>query len=145
MLADIPFDTTDRRNGSDGESEMVLTRNMSRGTELSSHDRIHLDHDLLLLCHEGVALFNLLCHPSSEVVTNHSGTDIHNPLFRHFGEVLLIWKVVGHLRPCADEVGDAFKREVLILRNVDRLHLSVVEIGLLGAQDVLQKVDRHVL
>ena len=118
---------------------------MSRGTELGSHDRIHLDHDLLLLCHERVALFNLLCDPGSEVITDHSRTDVDNPLLGHLGEVLGIWEVVRHLGPRADEVGDTFEGEVLVLRHVDRLDLGVVEIGLLGAQDVLQKVDRHVL
>ena len=125
--------------------EELLTGDVSGCTELGSHGRIHLDHDLFLLSHQGVPLFNLLRDPCPEVITNHGSTNIHNPLFRDLREVLWIWEVIGDLRPCADEVGDTLERQILILRNVDGLDLSVVEIGLLGAQDVLQKVDRHVL
>ena len=110
---------------------------MSGGTELGSHGRIHLDHDLLLLCHEGVPFFNLLRDPCPEVITNHCSTNVDDPLFGDLREVLWIWEVIGDLRSCADESRDTFEREVLILRNVDGLDLSVVEIGLLGSQDVL--------
>ena len=118
-------------------SEDVLTRYVSGCTELGSHSRIHLDHDLLLLSHQGVPFFNLLRDPCPEVITNHGSTNIHNPLFGNLREVLWIWEVIGDLRPCADEVGDTLERQILILRNVDGLDLRVVEICLLGAQNVL--------
>ena len=145
MLADIPFDTTQRRNWSDVRSEDVLTGYVGGGTEFGSHGRIHLDHNLLLLSHQGVPFFDLLRDPCPKVITNHGSTNIHNPLFGDLREVLWIWEVIGDLRPCADEVGDTLERQILILRNVDGLDLTVVEIGLLGAQDVLQKVDRDIL
>ena len=40
---------------------------------------------------------------------------------------------------------DALEGESLVLRGVDRLDLLVMHVGFLSAQDVLQKVDGHVL
>ena len=118
---------------------------MGGGLELGSQLRVHVDHDLLLLRHYGVPFLNLLSDPISEALSQHRGTDIDNPLFGNFWNVNLVRHVgfeLGHL----SNIGkDLLQREVLVLGHVQGLYLIIWDIGLLAADQVLQKVDGDVV
>ena len=68
----------------------VLTRDMSASSELGGHLGVHGDHDLLLLRHQGIPIFNLFLYPLSEVRTDHGGAYIDDPLLGDLLQVRLI-------------------------------------------------------
>ena len=63
---------------------------MGARLELGGHLRIHGDHDLLLLGHEGVAFLHLLVDPLLEDLPDDGRTDVDDPLLGHFLQVWLI-------------------------------------------------------
>ena len=71
----------------------ILTADVRAGSELGRHERVHGDHDLLLLGHQCVAFLDLLVHPLFKVVPDDSSADIYDPLLRHLGEIRFIGKV----------------------------------------------------
>ena len=98
--------------------------------ELLCHNRIHGDHHVSLLCHSFVAIFDLGAHPLLERLANHCGADVDDPLLGHFLQVWLIGEVEIDLRLVADELHDLFDGEVLVLRHMHGLDVSIVEIFL---------------
>ena len=124
---------------------LALTRDMSRGCELGSEGRIHCDHQLALLRHQGVAILDLLSNPSPEGITEDSSADVHNPLLGDLREVWLVREVVGQVALAAHILEDLLQGEILVLRDVERLHLAVQDVALLASQEVLQVVDGSVV
>ena len=53
---------------------------MGAGMELGGHSRINLDHDLLFVSHKSVPYFLLLAHPVPEIISDHGGADVDDPL-----------------------------------------------------------------
>ena len=118
---------------------------MGAGGELGGHHRVHGDHDLLLLGHQGVALLDLLEDPLSEVVADDGGAHVHDPLLRHLLQVRRVREVEPNLGLAGDVGHHLLEGEVLVLRHVDVLHVLVGEVGLLPTKDVLEEVDGHVI
>ena len=79
---------------------------MSAGGELFRHHRVHGDHDLLLLSHQGVALLDLFRDPILEVRADHASADVDDPLLRHLLEVRHVGQVEVDFRLGAGELQD---------------------------------------
>ena len=76
ILTETPLVTEVKKRVRIHESIETLTRDVCAGLELGGHRRIHGNHDLLLLGHERVALFDLLVDPVLEGLPEHSCTDV---------------------------------------------------------------------
>ena len=118
---------------------------MGAGRELLRHYRVHRDHDLLFLGHQGVPFFDLRINPFLEVSSDHCGADVHDPLLRDLREVGLIREVQIDLRLVADELHHALEGQVLVLRHVDVLDLVIMQICLPPRQDIFQEVDGRII
>ena len=118
---------------------------MGAGTELVRHHRVHLDHDLLLVGHQGISILNLLLDPGLERLSQDSGTDIDDPLLRCLRDVGFVGQVMRDSRLLAGELEDLLQGQVLVLRHVHGLDFVVRDVRLLLGQDVLQKVDGNVV
>ena len=145
MLAEIPLVTAVNNTRISKEVVGVLTGDVGRGLEFGCHCRVQGNHHLSLLSHLDVPLLDLFGDPFSELLTNNSGANIHNPLLRRLWQVNVIRQVVGNVRQVADEDHDLLDREILILRHVQVLDAVVLEVGLMLVADVLQKIDRDVV
>ena len=51
------------------------------------HLRIHLDHDVFLVCHLVVPRIDLVLDPVCELVLENGGTHVGNPLLGSLGEL----------------------------------------------------------
>ena len=51
------------------------------------HLRIHLDHDVFLVCHLVVPRIDLVLDPVRELVLENGGTHVGNPLLGSLGEL----------------------------------------------------------
>ena len=118
---------------------------MSGGLELGGQLRIHVDHDLLLLRHQSVALLNLLCDPFSEALAQHRRANIYNPLFWNLWNVNLVRQICFDLWHRSNICENLLEGEVLVLWHIQCLHLVIRHIRLLAADQVLQEVDRDVV
>ena len=145
MFEEMPLETGINNRNINEEYKSPLTGDMSGGLELGGQLRIHVDHDLLLLRHQGVALLNLLCDPVSETLAQHGSTYIDYPLFRNLRNVNLVRHVGFDLRHRSNILKDLLEREVLVLRHIQCLDRVVGHIGLLGADQVLQEVNCDVV
>ena len=145
MLAETPLETTSVQRCQQDKRMIALTTELSGCLELGCQLGIHVDHDLLLLRHQGVSLLNLLGDPTSEVLAQHGGTYVDDPLFWNLWNVNLVRHVGFNLRHPTYILKDLLEREVLVLRHVQCLHRVVGHIGLLAADQVLQEVDRDVV
>lgn len=114
---------------------------MSGGLELGSQRWVHANHQLLLLCHGGVPILDLLSNPSPKGITEDNRTDVDYPLLRDLRQVHLVWKVVVHISLCSNELHDLLQAQVLVLRHVDRLDISVQHVTLLAIEEILEEVD----
>ena len=83
---------------------------MSARVELHRHLRIHGDHDLSLVGHDGVPLLDLLRDPLLERLADDSGADVHNPLLWDFGQVWLIRQVPFHQRSANGKLQNLLER-----------------------------------
>ena len=72
---------------------MVLTADVDAGLECSVDVWIHLDVEVLLLGHGGVAICYLLPDPVCEVVANDGIGDIAQPRSRNLENVSLVWNL----------------------------------------------------
>ena len=122
-----------------------LTADMRRGFKPSSHLRVHGDHHLLLLAHQGVALLDLLDDPILEGITEDNRENVDEPLLGHLWKVDIIRKIHGDDRFVGGVLEDLLDGEILVLRDMDCLHLVVVHIRLTPSENVLQEVDREVV
>ena len=118
---------------------------MAAGLELGGHLRVHRDHDLLLLGHDGVAILHLIADPVPERLAHNGSADINDPLLGHLPQVRVVREVHGDPRLFVDEVQDLLERQVLVLRHVQRLDRFVVQVSLLATKDVFEKVDGDVV
>ena len=118
---------------------------MGGGLELGSQLGIHVDHDLLLLRHQGVALLNLLRDPISEALAQHGGTDVDDPLFGDLWNVNLVGHVGFDMRHLSNIGKDLLQRKILVLGHVQGLHLIIWDIRLLAADQVFQEINRDVV
>ena len=123
----------------------ALTADVAAGLELGGHLRVHRNHDLLLLSHDGVALFDLIADPFFELLAHDYSANVDNPLLRHFLQVWLIRQVHLDPRLVANERKDLLDCEVLVLRHVQRLNSVVLDVCLLARDDVFQEVNGHVI
>ena len=117
---------------------------MSAGIELGGHHGIHLDHDVLLLGHEGVALLHLVDDPGLERLADHGGADVDDPLLGRLRQVRLVGHVCGDVLVLLAELADVLQREILVLRHIQSLNIRVGHVRLLPGDYVLQEVDRRV-
>jgi hypothetical protein len=145
MLAEIPLVTAVNNTRISKEVVGVLTGDVGRGLEFGCHCRVQGNHHLSLLSHLDVPLLDLFGDPFSELLTNNSGANIHNPLLRRLWQVNVIRQVVGNVRQVADEDYDLLDREILILRHVKVLDTVILQVGLLLVADVLQKIYRDIV
>ena len=118
---------------------------MGGGFELGRHLRVHGDHDLLLFAHQGVALLDLLDDPILEGITEDNRENVDEPLLGHLWKVDIIRKIHGDDRFVGGVLEDLLDGEILVLRDMDCLHLVVVHIRLTPSENVLQEVDREVV
>ena len=123
----------------------ALTADVAAGLELGGHLRVHRDHDLLLLGHDGVALFDLIADPFFELLAHDYSANVDNPLLWHFLQVWLIRQVHLDPRLVANERQDLLDGEVLVLRHVQRLNSVVLDVCFLARDDVLQEVNGHIV
>ena len=113
--------------------------------ELGRHHGVHLDHDLLLLGHEGVALLHLVHDPVFEGRADDHGADVDDPLLGHLRQVNAIREELFDFGLGAGEGEDLLDRQVLVLGHVEGLDVVHVDVGLLPGQDVLEKVNGDVI
>ena len=99
----------------------ILTADVRAGSELGRHERVHGDHDLLLLGHQCVAFFDLLVDPFFKVISDDGSADVYDPLLRHLRQIRLIRKVEEDLWLGAGVLHHTFQRQILILGDVDVL------------------------
>ena len=118
---------------------------MGRSLELGSHLRIDRDHHLLFLAHQDVAFLDLVSHPVSELVAKNDGADVDDPLLWNLWQVEIVRQEVRYVGLVAHEVQDALQREIVVLRNEQRLNLVVPDVALLPGHDILDEVDRGVV
>ena len=124
---------------------MELTRYMCACSELSSHDRVHGDHYLLLLRHQGVSVLDLPVDPLLKIGTDDGCAHINDPPLGHLLKVRVIWQILVDPWLLTGEAHYVFECEVLVLGNVQRFHFVCGDVCLLPSQDVLQEVDRDVI
>ena len=96
---------------------------MGAGTELGRHLRIHGDVDLPLVGHQRVPFFHLVDDPILKRVTEDGRTDVDQPLFRHLGKIWVVRQVMLEPWLVSGEGQDLLDGQVLVLRDVQRLHL----------------------
>ena len=104
-----------------------------------------MDHDLFLLGHHSVPFLDLLSDPGSEGLADHGCQHVDDPLLGYFRQILVVRKVGFHLGLRGHVFKDMFEAEILILGYIDGLHLGVLQVGLLGGEEVLQEIDRGVV
>ena len=113
--------------------------------EFLGHVRIHCDHEVPLVCHFSIAIFDLISNPSLELISEDCSTDIDDPLLRNLLEIRLIWQVqIGHWL-VTDELQDLFDGQALVLRDMDGLDVIIVHPGPFAADDVLEEVDGDIV
>ena len=67
------------------EGEGALTADGGRLLEDLGYLRVHLDHEVVLHGHLGVAGLDLLLDPLGEGLADHGGDDVADPLLRRLG------------------------------------------------------------
>ena len=138
MLADTPLATDEKRECQAKNRGALLTRDMGAGVELGQHLWVHGDHDLLLFRHRCIPVLDLLADPLLEAVSEHGGTDIHEPLLRDLRDIDLVGEVLLDPWVLRREGQDLLDGEVAVLRDVDGLDVVDVDVALALAQDVLE-------
>ena len=118
---------------------------MSGLSELGRHNGVHADHDFFLFSHNSISLFDLFRDPFLEILSDDGCAHVHNPLLRDLGQVGIVWQVVFNIRMSADEFHYSFDRQVFVLRHMQMLDGVIVQICLLSAKDIFQKVDRSIV
>ena len=113
--------------------------------KLRCHQRVHADHDLLAVSHYGISILNLLCDPIFKIGPYYGSTDINDPLLGDLCQIGLVGEIVFDILHLRYELHDLLDRQVLVLRYMYVLHVVVVKIGFLAAQDVFQKVDCNIV
>ena len=86
------------------KGEGALTADGRRLLEDLGDLRVHLDHEVVLHGHLGVAGLDLLLDPLGEWLADHRGDDVADPLLRRLGQLNLLLRqiledmrvVVGH-------------------------------------------------
>ena len=77
----------------------VLTADCDRALEDLGNLWIHLNHDVLLVCHFSMSDFDLVLDPVGELVLEHGCADIGDPLLRRLGQFeLWLGQVFVYLR-----------------------------------------------
>ena len=110
---------------------------MGASSELLSHLRVHSDHDLLLVGHQRVSLLHLVADPVLEHVAEHSGANVDEPGLRDLGQVDVIREELLEPRLLRGEGENLFDGQILVLRDVDGLHVVDVDERFLLREDVL--------
>ena len=127
------------------ELRTALTTHVGTRLELGRHLGIHRDHHLLLFGHELVPLFDLLADPLLERLADDCSAHVDDPLLGHMREVWLVRKVRLDPRLASNKGKDLLQREALVVRQVEILHIFVVQLALLPGDDVFEKVDGHIV
>jgi len=83
--------------------------------------------------------------PVPESVAQHSRADVHQPLLGDLREVRLVGEVGCDIALRGGELEHLLDGQILVLWDVQRLHLAVLDVCLLAAHQVLQEVDRGVV
>ena len=118
---------------------------MGGGLELGHHIRVHRDHYLLLIIHQVVAFLNLLVDPFPELISNHRGADVHQPLLGNFWQVDVIWQVVEDHRLVGQIKKDLFHRKILVLWYIESLNPLVLDSSLSSSGDILEEIDGDIV
>ena len=118
MFALTPLATVRKVRDQQKKINFELTAYVGARVELGHHLRVHRDHDLLLLGHEGVPVFDLLGDPLLEVLTYDGRANVHDPLLGDLRQVGRVGEVQVDLRVLADESKDLFERQVLVFRHL---------------------------
>ena len=88
---------------------------------------IHLNVEVLLLGHGGVAICYLLPDPVGEVVTDHGIGDIAQPRSRDLENVSLVWNVSWGILVLIDLLEDLLHPETVVLRDVEDLDIVTLD------------------
>ena len=106
---------------------MGLTADVDAGLERSVDVWIHLDVEVLLLGHGGVAICYLLPDPVGEVVTDDGIGDIAQPRSRNLENVSLVWNVSWGVLVLIDLLEDLLHPETVVLRDVEDLDIVALD------------------
>ena len=82
--------------------------------------------------------------PLLEAVAQNRSTNINYPLLGHLRQVQVVREVEVHELLGGDEIHHLLEAEVLVLGDVQGLHVVVVHVRLLTREDIFQEVDRDV-
>ena len=106
---------------------MELTADVHAGLERLIDVWVHLDVEVLLVSHGGVAICYLLPDPVGEVVTDHGVGDIAQPRSRNLENVPFVWDVPWSVLVLVDLLEDLLQPETVVLRDVEDLDIVALD------------------
>ena len=106
---------------------MELTAYVDTSLERSVDVWVHLDVEVLLLSHGGVAICYLLPDPVVEVIADYGIGDITQPCSRDFENVPLVWNVPWGVLVLVDLLKDLFYPKAFVLGDVEDLDVVALD------------------
>ena len=121
----MPLLATDRKGMMVRDNRIALTTNSRTLTENLCDLRIHLDHDILLYRHLGVAVLDLCLHPFGELIFEHGGDDIADPLLGRLGQLELRLRqiIVDMPMVIGQELEDLFDSEAFVSGVMEKIRV----------------------
>ena len=106
-------------------NKIELTAHCRTLTEDLRYIRVHLYHDILLHRHLGMAVLDLCLHPFGELIFEHGGDDIADPLLGRLGQLELRLRqiIVDMPMVIGQELEDLFDSEAFVSGVMEKIRV----------------------